>query len=304
MKVRVIAVNPKYRTLPYYMTPVFDEEIKDYRTGQENLTPAELKKQPFIVDPEKQYPIRHHQELNLDNPKDKILYQLAIIQADIANNSKSVQSGHVMYLENLEAEATERVSNKNKFFNALTRVKETDSIEQSKNLGIFLGINVSQPLSVVYDRIYSACENTPADVMKFFSGNHDNRLFVLKLKHYGILQSRNGFLYDNDILVGKTTEDATTFVQEEANNQLVAKWGLALDDKEGRTRKPLGKTHDDKLKAEELKKEEERLKNETIKNERLEKERLEKERLEKEEKEKEEKDSSKVLKNKGPRTAK
>ena len=72
--------------------------------------------------------------------------------------------------------------------------------------------------------------------MEFFSGNHENRLFVLKLKHYGILINRNGYLYDGEILVGRNVLEAVTYVQDTNNNQLVSKWGLALDNKEGRVR--------------------------------------------------------------------
>lgn len=240
MKVRIIAVNPKYRTLPFYMTAVYDEEIKAYRTGQEKLSKEELEKQPIIIDPVKQYPVRHHQIYDTTVLKDKIILDLALLQPNIAKNARSVvASQHVMYLENNEVEAEARIGKRDGFFEAMIKVRGLSSMSKMKDIGIFLGVNVSQPMSIIQDRVESFCENEPAKVMDYFSGDHENRLFVLKLKHYGILQSRNGYLYDGDVLVGRNILEATTFVQETDHNQLVSKWGLALDTKEGRVKADL-----------------------------------------------------------------
>jgi len=233
-KVRLIAVNPKYRTLPFFCVPVYDEKKRTFKTGQENLSAEELENEPMIIEPDNQYPLRHMMEFDTNNRKDVLLLGLARDQDVIASKSSLVQVGrHLFYLQNVEEEAGERVTKMDLMFEALFKIKENTSIGKQKDVAIYLGIDISQPASVIQDRIYKFCQDNPAQVLEFFTDRSTGRLFAMKLKHYGIIQYRDGKYLDNDILVGRDIDEVVHFTQDHKNEALITKWGLKLERIEG-----------------------------------------------------------------------
>lgn len=233
-KVRLIAVNPKYRTLPFFCVPVYDEAKRTYKTGQEDMTPEELSKEPLVIDPDTQYPVRHMEEYDTTKRKDQIMLALIKTQETIAPKSSLVVAGrHLFYLQNIEEEAGENVSKIDKMFDALAKVKENTSIGRQKDIAIFLGIDVSQPISVIQDRIYRFCQNEPEKVLEFFDENSATKLFVMKLRQYNIISMRDGKYLDNEIFVGRSIEEVMHFVQDRKNEAHVTRWGYRLDKIEG-----------------------------------------------------------------------
>ena len=66
IEVKVYGVSKKWKVKPFYSCPAFDQLTNKYRTGQENMTPEELAKQPFIIDPMKNIIIRDGETLKLE----------------------------------------------------------------------------------------------------------------------------------------------------------------------------------------------------------------------------------------------
>lgn len=233
-KVRLIAVNPKYRTMPFYCVAVYDENKRAFKTGQEHLTPEQLKAEPIQIDPDVQYPVRHMEEFDTNNRKDALMFALMKTQDKIAPKASSVVPGmHLFYLQDFEQEAGENVTRMDLMFEALSKVKANTSISRQSDIAIFLGISIDQPMSVIQDRLYRICENNPESVLEFFNDRNSNRLFAMKLKYYGIVQFRDGKYSDNEIFIGRSIEDLILFIQERKNESIVAKWGMKLDKIEG-----------------------------------------------------------------------
>ena len=233
-KVKMIAVNPKYRTLPFYCVPIYDEEKREVVTGQEKLTPAQLKNEPIIIDPELQYPIKHMQDFDTDSKKDMLILNLALTQAEVAPNKKAVTGRHLFYVEDAEKEAEMSLGVAERTFQAMLQVKESISIQKNVEIAIYLGINPGLPAAVIQDQIYKRCQNRPEEVIGYFDENNANRLFVKKLIHHNILQRKSDKYVDNDLLVGRDESECVLFITDRKNESLVGKWGLALDRKEGR----------------------------------------------------------------------
>lgn len=234
--VKLIAINPKYRTVPFFMTPVYDNDLKTFKTGQEEMNKATLAAQPLIIDPYEQYAVVHMQAFDSSNPKDKVLLGLIKVQPLIAANASKVVAGkHLFYIEDKETEAGEKIVAADKSYEAQTKVREDMTLQRITDLAIFLSIDVrNNPISVIQERIYSRCASNPGEVLSFFEEATANRMFVLKLIHYGILQKRLDRIVDGDLLVGRNLEEAILYVQDKANDMIAGKWGLALDKKEGR----------------------------------------------------------------------
>lgn len=247
-KVKLIAVNPKYRTLPFYCVPVYDENKREFITGQETLTPEELKKEPIIIDPELQYPIKHMQEFDTDKRKDMLILNLAKTQEEVAHNKRQVTSRTLFYVEDIEMEAEQSLGQAEKTFQAMLKVKESVSIAKNVEIAIYLGINPHLPASVVQDQIYKRCQTNPEEVLGYFDEANVNRLFVKKLIHHGILQRRSDRYVDGDLLVGRDESECVLFITDRKNESLVGKWGLALDRLEGRIKPEPAKSSKDEKK--------------------------------------------------------
>jgi hypothetical protein len=244
--VRLVAINPKYRTVPFFMTPVYDNDLKTYKTGQENMNKAQLAAQPIIIDPFEQYAVVHMQAFDTSNPKDKVLLGLIKTQPLIAANSSKVVAGkHLFYIEDKETEAGEKIVAADLMYEAMSKVRADMTLQRITDLAIFLSVDVrNNPISVIQERIYSRCTNNPKEVLSFFEDSTVNRMFVLKLIHYGIIQKRLDRIVDGDLLVGRNLEEAVLYVQDKANDMITGKWGLALDRKEGRETPAKGKKED------------------------------------------------------------
>ena len=233
-KVRIIAINPKYRTIPYFCVPVYDEEARNYNTGQQDLSPADLKKEPIIIEPESQYAIKHMQVFDTNNRKDALILNLARTQLEVAVKSNKVVPGkHLFYIENLEEEAGERITKTDKMFDALTKVKENSSLGKQRDIAVFLSIPTNQPANVIQDRIYIKCQNDPDDVLEFFNPNSQLKIFVRKLIANGIITKRDSKYVDGTVFLGRDETEVLHFLQDKKNDPLIAKWGIQLEKVEG-----------------------------------------------------------------------
>lgn len=229
-KVRIIAINPKYRTVPYFCVPVYDESIREYNTGQQGLTDEELAKEPMIIDPEEQFAIRHMMAFDTNMRKDELMLHLARTQLEVATDANSVVPGkHLFYIENLEEEAGTRITKMDLFFEALTKVKENTSLGKQRDVAIFLGIDYTQPASVVQDRIYQKCQNEPEAVLAFFMAGSQMRLFAKKLISYNIIKNMGGRYIDGDIFLGRDETEVIHFLQDKKNDPLIARWSIRLE---------------------------------------------------------------------------
>ena len=117
-RIKIYAVNAKHKEKPFLATGITDAVSKKILTGQENMTPEELKKEGFIINPMDNYMIRNNDELVLQKKgdvyiknKDLAMYNFYLIQPNIAPSKSAVIRGtHDFYMQNFEAEAANKIS--------------------------------------------------------------------------------------------------------------------------------------------------------------------------------------------------
>ena len=239
-KVKLIAINPKYRTIPYFAVPVYDKNKRVWITGQENLSKKELEKEPFIVNVNDQYPLTHMMDFDTERREDQILLAIAKVQEAVAPDSKSAIAGkHLFYIQNPEKEAEENINNVDHIFEAMKLFRENGSFQKTRDLAIYLGLDASQTLNVLQSRIYTRIQDNPKEIINFFDKLVISRLLTRKVIYYGILINKGGIFYDHDRLIGRDEREVELFISDKANTPLISKWSLEIERKEGIRKDPL-----------------------------------------------------------------
>jgi len=268
--VRVISVDPRYRKSPYPAVAVLDERANTYITGQHinpedpstigNLTIKEMigevdlsedkkKKFPYIINPENPVPIIHLKRLNLSRyedgsyvaPKDKALYDFYQLQRRVVAPSKDkVKKGtHYFYIEDKEQEARQYVTKKDTIFKAQKLVREQTAARSLVDVALFLnysvpGFNVNVDVLTklqLEEKILVACEKHPYDVIKSYSKDSKQILYILKLETNKIIQRKEGNFFDGGRFLGATVEEVIRFMDRKENETFVTKWAKQYHDK-------------------------------------------------------------------------
>ena len=229
-KVRIQAVNEKYKDAS---CPIAAEwNGSKWLTGQEDMSPEELKHEPYIIDPDVQEVVNHNMTLNVRTEKgekytkDDVLYKFFSNSSLIATKKALVnKSEHLFVMIDSQVEATDEISISDLKFNAHQKARTNMTIKSMKDLGIFLGLSVKeQPHNVIQARVYEACDTRPADIIAFYDESSQDELFVRKLIFYGLIQKKEqGKFYTRDgAFVGSNIRDARDFVNNDKYSDQVS----------------------------------------------------------------------------------
>ena len=273
--VRVISVDRRYIRQPYPAIAIWDDSKHCYLTGQHidpqvpktknNLTVDEMtgKKMlsdekllrfPFIIDPEKNIPIIHMEKLNISvdedgkpvNPNNMAKFVFIKYYCSfVAESKKSVRPDtDLFYIEDLEAEAEERVNAADLRYEAEKCIREKTSVRNWKDIALMLNYKIKNfSISIdtmsdtrIKDELLKACEKNFNEVIFCFKDDAKEELYIYKLVKHGILENKNGAYYDGNNIIGTSIDGVRMFMKssKDDNQKYVTKWGKLLLEKEGK----------------------------------------------------------------------
>lgn len=237
-KVRLQAVNEKYKDAILYVCPEWDAKKGAFITGQEDLDEDKLAKEPYVIDPDIGEPLNHNMTLMVCSEKgerrtkDDVLYGLFMQNSMIAKKVREVnKSQHLFVMIDQEVEAVDVISKADLQFDAMQKVRENMTLKKLRDIGIFLALPIKdQPFTVIQSRVYEACDTRPNDVLDFFSEKAQDELFVRKLLFYGLLQKKDqGRIYSREgVFVGGNIRDARDYVNNDKYADQVSLWSQRL----------------------------------------------------------------------------
>lgn len=245
--VQLLAVNPKYKERACFLVPIYNSTTRRYEVGIEDIPVIEqgkiLKALGISDDPkngvqldELQIPISHRQKLNLANTEDYGIYCLALVNTEtVAPSRKQVDSRkHLFCILDVEKESVEDVSLAKLQHEAVDRIFKEGDLVKLKSLCIYLGgIDVANlSLNALTAKAIKVANEKPQDVIAFYEGKGDNKLMILELYHYGVIQFKQGKYYDGEIFMG-TLEEAIDYIANPKNSQHVNSLGTRLLEKKG-----------------------------------------------------------------------
>jgi hypothetical protein len=264
--VRIVSIDKRYMKDPYPFVPIYSERLGTYITGQhidpsdpstkDNLTrkeieepntaaPSKLKKFPYIIQAEIRLPLSHLRSFDITvddrgefvNPKDAAEFKFFSIQTDkVAPSKNKVITGeHYFYIENLEAEAQVRISNKKLRFDAEKLVREKGGLSMYRDIALMLNhkikefrVNLNVSEEILEDKILMACEEYPSEVIKCFSKESERDLFILKAESHGIITRKGNSFFDGSQYLGDTLEDVKKFISTQEGSRFEKRWSANL----------------------------------------------------------------------------
>lgn len=231
-RVKIYGVSAKHKEKPFYATGITDAKSKRLLTGQEDLSPEELKKVEVIIDPMKHYMIRHNDELVLLKNGDVYiqneayaLYNLYKLQPNIAHSINEVVQGvHDFYLQNFEAEAEVKISAAKAKAKAGGKVADMN-LTDMVNMLYFFGENAAMLSNKVAEqRVYEIAETEPVKVLKYFEELDENQkiVFVKKILSKGFISKAeaSGYLMYNKVVLGANEQEAAAFLYDNKNESI------------------------------------------------------------------------------------
>lgn len=273
-KVKLIAIDNRYKENPYPFLCVEDESIGTYLTGQHidpndadtygNLTVDEMtgkqmlssekkKRFPFVINPLNRINFKNLQTFDLTkgkngeflNPKDAALVNLLRNYTWFVapSKEKAKPKKHFFYIHDEIEEAETRVSKADKVYAATRFVREELTKDGLFDTALVLNYKVKSfkfdPNNytdlVLKDRVLALCETNPESVLQCKSPDHLDEVFILKLVLHNLIKLRGTDFYDGSRFIGKDLNDLKRFLKQEENAMTVSKWNRLLAEKEGRT---------------------------------------------------------------------
>ena len=231
-RIKIYGVSAKHKEKPFYATGITDNNTKKLLTGQEDLSPEELKKEVFIIDPMENYMIRNNDELVLQKKgdvyirnKDLILYNFYKIQPNIAGSKNEVVRGiHDFYMQNFESEANEKIKNSKNKAKASAKVLDMNLNDMTNMLYYFGDSAASLTRNRAEARVFEIAETNPLGVIKYFDDLDNNQkiVFVKKLLSKGFIKRAEGnnYLMYNKIMLGANEEEAAAFLYNNTNENI------------------------------------------------------------------------------------
>lgn len=273
-KIKLIAIDNRYKESAYPYQCIFDEALKTYRTGQHidtndpstrnNLTVEEMtgevqlseekrKRFPYVLNPLPQINFYNNQEFDLStdesgnvlNPRDAALVKLLKEHGYMVAHSREqvVPKKHYFYIKDDIYEAEQRVTKSDKTYQAEKFIREDVDEDGLRDIGMVLAYKVKDfryspdgetSDLLLKDKIIELCKNNPEKVLECKQPGTADDIYVLKLSLHGFITRRGTDFYDGSKFIGKDLEDVKKFMSLEENTALVSKWNRLLAEKEGR----------------------------------------------------------------------
>lgn len=231
-RIKVFAVSFKYKEKPFFATGIYDDKTKVMLTGQNNLTPTQLKDEELIINPNEHYLVRNNDELVLKKKGDVyvrnkalILYELYKVQPNFAHSKGEVIKGmHDFYLQNFEAEANFKIINSKNKAKASAKILDL-SLSDMTNLLYYFGENASLLSNKRAEaKVFEIAEADPKGIILYFDDLDNNQkiVFVKKLLSKGLIKRAdgNGYLMYNKIMLGANEIEAAAFLYNNANESI------------------------------------------------------------------------------------
>lgn len=230
-EVKIYAVSKKYKVKPFYSVAPWNTNKGMYITGQENLTPEQLAKEPLIIDPLKNIPINNNDTIKLSkkggeyiNDAEYVKYRYLLNIPEIAHSKKEVNNTHFFYLDNREAEAVKELSISKLRASAYAKMADLVSLSDIRDMLFFFGENATNYTQTRGEQaLYKKCEENPKAILKYFEDSELNKkiTFIKKCLSYGLLKrTENNYLMYGSVMLGANEVEAAAFVYDEKNNNI------------------------------------------------------------------------------------
>lgn len=265
-KVRIVSVDKRYRLELYPFMPIFNSRLDNYITGQHvdhsdpttfnyltkeeidgtvKLTPEKRAKFPHLIKHDERVSLLHLREFNISkhedgspvNPKDVAELNFFKLQEIVASSKDKVKPGqHYFYIEDKQAEAKSRVSERSLRYEAEKLFREQSKERSLKETALLLNhytrsnaINVNTFTEVmIQDAILDACEKNPRDVIKAYAEGSSDDLFYLRLVDKSVIRKEGTSFLDGNTYLGDTIEDIKKFVTTKEGESFLKRWQYQL----------------------------------------------------------------------------
>lgn len=231
-RIKIYAVNKKYKEKPFLVTAVTDPIKKVYVTGQEHLSKTDLSNSELVISHKENYMVRNGDELILRKKNEKYelsrdyaLYCLLRVVPEIANSKDEVINGsHLFYMQNFEQEAEKKISTSKVRAQAYAKVANFVSLTDMADMLFYFGetaANASHKRAEA--KIYELVEAKPAEVIEYFDKSEMSTkiVFIKKLLYYNIVKKQtNGYLIYGDVVLGANENEAAVFVFDVKNDKV------------------------------------------------------------------------------------
>jgi hypothetical protein len=232
-RVKLYAVNKKYKEKPFLVTAVTDTVNRVFVTGQEHLSADELKSSELVINASDNHMIRNNDELVLLRfpngsyklNRDYAIYCLLQVVPEVAKSKDDVISGfHLFYMQNFEQEAEKKISISKVRAKAYAKVVDLATLKDMMDILFYFGENAANATQKTAEaKIYGIVETRPEEIVTYFENIElSNKLvFVKKLIHYALIKKQtNGYLVYGDVVLGANEKEATVFLYDDKNNKV------------------------------------------------------------------------------------
>lgn len=246
VKIKIFAISKKYKVKPFLSCPPYSNETRKYITGQENMSQAELAKQPLIISHEENYMIRNNDELNLEMKGDSYVLNADYVKynyykglSEVANSKKDIVNGvHLFYMENIEEDSRRDVTDARAKAKAYAKVETLATLKDMVDMLYFFGENAQNYSKVRAEAtLYAKCESVPKMVVSYFEDADNNAkiVFIKKLLAHGFItkSSTTGYIMYGNVTLGADEKEAAGFIYNEKQNAIYAPLLDQLNKKEG-----------------------------------------------------------------------
>lgn len=246
VKIKIFAISKKYKVKPFLSCPPYNNVKKQYITGQQDLSEAELAKQPLIIKYDENYMIQNNDELNLKMKGDTYIITPDYVKynyykglEEIANSKKDVVNGiHLFYMENIEEDSRREVTDARAKAKAYAKVETLATLKDMVDMLYFFGENAINYSKVRAEALlYAKCETVPNQVINYFddADNNSKIVFVKKLIAHGIItkSTTTGYVMYGNVTLGADEKEAAGFLYNDKQNAIFAPLLDQLNKKEG-----------------------------------------------------------------------
>lgn len=262
--IKVYALDPRYRKVPYPAVAAEDTRHNTFITGQQYqpgikepfltvpemtgevaLSAEKAEQFPFIVNPLHRVQILHGGAFNLStdaegnytHPKDAAILKFIRLQDFVAPTKSEYRKGkHYFYIDDREKEAEINVTKIDQEFAAMKLIYENTSFKKMRELGLLLQYYLKDfkiefdnwTSTMIKDRLLRAAKESPEEVLRCSMKSAENDLYVLKLSLHKIINRKSDGFYSGNDFLGSTPKEVYAFIQHKENEALASRCSSAL----------------------------------------------------------------------------
>lgn len=243
--VSIVAISKMYKDRPYYALPIWNQRKSKFMYGAIELENSDMVNAGFELKPDSSITVSNGDVLNLKlNNKgeyivdrDFILYNLLLVQPEIASSKDDVKHGtSLFYMNNIDRQARSNAVTKRLVAKAFAKLGDC-TMSDYHDLLYFFNMNPrSYTAAVVESKCYDFAETQAAKVVEFFEKRQitDRIVFVKKcLANKLLTKDKNGYILYDSIGIGAGEEAAANYLYDQANDRIYTALRGSLDAIEG-----------------------------------------------------------------------